>query len=231
MSQTPSIKTPMASATPAPVVNVTHTGSLWERCLMALAVLVLILGYRAYREERADRAQMEATVKAQQIVINQQAQAAKAAADSIVARDALLIKTVGALQAVKAASPGSPAETAAEISKYLALPAPPAVAGQNSPAPAVGSVIFTPPEAEGLRQAAIGCAEDAAKLTACQKDASDRAAQLASLDAQIKALTAQRDEAVKTAKGGSFFTRLKRESRDVAIGVGIGVVVGVAARR
>lgn len=228
MSTTGNVVTPA----PAGATIINHTGSLFERALILLALAFLVIGYRAYKEEHEDKIQMQATVKAQQIVIDQQAQAAKLADQHIADRDAVLSKTVEALTQVQAHAPASPVETAAEIAKYLQLPGAPVVVQAQapgapaSPSPVAGSVIFAPAQAEDLRKAAVGCAEDAAKLSGCQKDEQDRDAKIAALQVENKALAAQRDAAIKAQKGGSLLTRIKRDAEHEGVGFVAGMIAG-----
>lgn len=197
---------------------------------------VMICGAFAYRQEHMDRERMESTLKAQQVIFNQQAQAIKSADAKIADRDAVLAKTLDALAKVKNQPPASPAQTAAQIAEYLQLPSAPAVAaspaagGAAEGLPVAGSVVFTPPQAEALRTASIGCAEDRVKLSACEQDALDQEAKAKALQDQEAALTKERDAAVMAVKGGSFFTRFKRNAKSVAIGVAVGIAISYAAR-
>jgi hypothetical protein len=220
-------------------------------CLIALVAL----GWRAYRQERADLVNVEATVNTQQAVVNQQAQSLKQTEQRITDRNAALTKALSSLEKLKAAAPATPVETAAQIAQYLKLPsapeAPPALSAATQPANSAGAALnlapaqpfgraeaaprpyltFTPAQAEDLRKAALGCAEDSARLTACQQDQADAATKEQAYRAQLKALTTERDTAIKAVKGGSFFMRLKREAKDVGIGVAVGVAIGYAAHR
>lgn len=54
---------------------------------------------------------------------------------------------------------------------------------------------------------------------------------LASDETQIKQLEGERDSALQTAKGGSFWRRTKSAAKFIGIGVAIGVTVGVVAAR
>ena len=186
--------------------------------------LGLLFCYRAYEAEREGRIRLDETIKAQKVILDQQAQIIKDSAQSIKDRDAALTGTLNSLQKVQATAPASPVETAAQIARYLSLAQAPVVASKDSAPVAPGSVVFTPPEAEGLRQAAVGCSEAQAELSACRADARDRVNQTSALEAQVKTLTGERDQAVKAVHGGTFFTRLKRDAKAGGVGVLVGVV-------
>lgn len=209
-----------------------------EKYLVAHWILTLFLGVSvvimlcAYGEERAARVKMEATVDAQKVILTQSTQVAKDADERVKSRDLEMVKTLDALAKIQQSHPDDAAQTAEQISQYLKLQSPPnvqaaPVAGAPPSAfPAPGSVVFTPPQAEDLRQRAIGCAEDAARLSGCQKDAEDKDAKIKALESQIAALTAQRDAALKAMKGGSLLTRIKRNATHEGIGFVAGVIAG-----
>ena len=48
---------------------------------------------------------------------------------------------------------------------------------------------------------------------------------------EIAQLTKERDDAVKTAKGGSFWHRLKHDAKVIAIGGAVGFTVGLLVHR
>jgi len=204
---------------------------LFTHPVVSLCLCVgLLFAFRAYESEREARIKVEATIDAQKGMLAHQDQIIKDAQQAIKDRDTATAKTVDALARVQAQPPASPVETAGQIAKYLALAAPPAVAQPGGPAPAPGSVVFTPPAAEELRKASVGCAEDQVKLTACQKDAIDRANQTSALEDKLKVVTGERDAAVKAIKGGSFFTRLKHDGKTALIGAGVAIALNELVR-
>lgn len=78
-----------------------------------------------------------------------------------------------------------------------------------------GSAVVPPADVKPLLDTLTECAVCKLKLASDEK--------------QIVQLTSERDSAVKTAKGGSFWRRTRTAAKFIAIGVGVGVVVGLAA--
>jgi hypothetical protein len=186
------------------------------------------VAFYAWRAERDNRIRLDATLKAQQQVIDAQAATIKASEQRIAARDAALAQTVAALEKIKAQRPATPEATAQQIAQYMHLPSVPAVVVQ-APVPDVPTVetpgprlVFTPAEAEALRKAAVECEECRHELVACRGDAIDMGGKITALQTQNKTLTQQRDAAVKAVKGGGFWHRLWGDAKHVGIGIVIG---------
>jgi hypothetical protein len=121
----------------------------------------------------------------------------------------------------------TPNEQLAAISKLASLPQPLALPsnangqgngkdGDSTTGLGAGAVIPAP-DVQPLLNFTAGCAICSLKL--------------ANDEQQIKQLTTERDLAVKTAKGGSFWQRTRKAAKYVAIGVGVGIVVGMAATK
>lgn len=129
--------------------------------------------------------------------------------------------------AVKKAS--TPAQKVSEINTLIPLPLPISApsgalnelqAGQGGRGSAAGSDI-----------GAVVPKADVQPLLNFAADCNVCKLRLASDETQIKQLTTERDFALQTAKGGSFWQRTRRTAKSVAIGVAVGVVVGVVAAK
>lgn len=135
-------------------------------------------------------------------------------------------KKVEAIQhAVKAAK--TPAQKLSEFNTLVPLPIPlsapvgsldqlqAGTRGGSSAAGSLPSAVVPKADVQPLLDYAAGCAECKLKL--------------ASDETQIKQLEGERDSALQTAKGGSFWQRTRKAVKYVAIGVAVGVTVGVVA--
>ncbi len=202
---------------------------LFAHPVLSLALCGLCLFcLRSYETEREARIKVEATIDAQKGVLAREDQVIKDSQQAMKDRDAATAKTVEALTRVQAKPPASPVETAAQIAKYLSLSSPPAVEKQE---PGVRSqesgekpgLVFSAPQAEELRKASVGCADDQAKLTGCERDMESLEAQIAALKENLRVVTGERDAALKALKGGGFFARLKRDAQSAGVGIALGV--------
>jgi uncharacterized protein YoxC len=88
-----------------------------------------------------------------------------------------------------------------------------------------------PPTTVEIPQADLKPLYDAAEdCRACQTELSSAQADLADEKSQLTALTAQRDAALKQAKGGSFWARTRRAAKWLLIGAAAGAVAARAIR-
>jgi septal ring factor EnvC (AmiA/AmiB activator) len=202
---------------------------------LVLCVFAVVF-WVSLRAERKQRFQMEAELKTQQAIIIQQQKEILAADQRIKERDEASAKQVATLEKVKAKPPSTPDEAAKQIAQYLQLPTIPKFVPPPSlsvPAfnPVPSSLVFTPPEVEALRKAAIECSEVKVKLDTCTKDQDDRNAKIADLETQIKALTAQRNIAVRTVRGGTLVQRVWHTTKVALISGGVGAAIVFLAHR
>lgn len=189
-----------------------------------LALVLIALLVSSAREARKDAAAMKATLASQTKVV------AAATKDEEV-RDKAVEKTVAALEDTKKRTQ-TPLQALSGLPTVIPLPIPliPAPIEQESQ----GSARQGLPESPGavipagdlkpLYDFGIACQECQAKLDAATKDRADDAVKLA-------AVTKERDAAIVAAKGGKFWTRVKRSAKWLAIGIGVGAAAAVAARR
>ena len=225
------------------------TQRIWLRLaeLLVSAILAIVI-LVAWQADRRDRAQLATQLAAAQKTI---AQASASQHD----RDALLSQTLSQLMAQKRAI-ATPAQILKALPAAISLPAP--ITVQNLPQPAAEGEAASPiaqtkvptgksvqgtrlpsnpspkpsqatdailPAADlkPLYDFALDCQACQAKLSAAQSDLADEKTKSA-------ALTRQRDEAVRAAKGGSALRRIVRAAKWFALGAAAGAIVAKAAR-
>lgn len=189
---------------------------------VALLVIAALGGSWVGAREQAIRA--EATVEAQQQVIAASAKQAKDLVEAEAERDKLTAVNVAMLQAA-AAKQVTPAEIAKWIPQQLPTPQPitftiPQATAANRTPNATASI----PQADmpALRDQIEQCQVCGAKLTTAQADLSSRDERLVLAGEQLSAMSKERDAYMKAAKGGGFWSRVKRSAKWFAIGAGIG---------
>ncbi len=199
--------------------------------LMLLAVAVIV----SWRADRRDRAQLASEL----------ASTKKALADADTRqheRDTQLAQTLSALANLKRTIV-TPAQIVRELPCEIPLPTPitlestmaanspttqiPAGPNLNSPAPPVtdGKLSRAVIPAEGLKPLydfALECKACQAKLTAAQSDLTDERTKTA-------ALTHERDDALRLARGGNVWRRIGRAAKWFVIGAAAGAIAAKAA--
>lgn len=195
--------------------------SLWNtnKALAHIALLAIIgltgyVVYAALADERDGLRDLDAALTVEQ---------ARTAAleDRINERNRELASTLHDLEAERKRNL-TPRETVREVARYIPLPAPleiihPAAVGEHAaPPPLIQMPIAN---AEALRQYAITCQECEAKVQALSQDLADERGIAASLKNQ-------RDAAVKAARGGGFWRRVKFAGKVALVGAGVGYVLG-----
>jgi hypothetical protein len=195
-----------------------------ELALLGLLMLGMVWAATAWHEERVARETLDATLKTE-----------KAGHAELKQQSAELVQDLrtrlDALEHAKAATV-TPSQIIKEIPIYLPqnLPAPIAPVVE---APAAGAGPNTPPVVTGVNVPAVDlkplfdelveCRECDAKLTAAN--------QQEELDQQQAAsLVAERDAAIKAAKGGSLWQRVKRHAEIIAISAASGYLLAKIAK-
>lgn len=194
--------------------------------LLALVVIGFVAS--SWIGSREDAIRMKATIDAQGQIIAASNKQAKDLADAETARDKVTAANVAALQAA-AAKLVSPAEIAAWLPKQLPTPQPitftiPAATPQNPSPNATASI----PQADlpALRDEVTSCQVCSQKLATAQSDLTSRDQRLTLAGEQLSAMTKERDAAVTASKGGSFWHRVGRATKFIAVG-GVAAVVAV----
>jgi hypothetical protein len=192
--------------------------------VLALAACAVLGGAWLGAREEAIRA--KATVDAQNQVI---ATAEKRDKDLVAAeteRDKATAANVAALQAA-AARQTTPAEIAAWLPKQLSTPQPITF---TIPAPTaaipVPNAVASIPQADlpALRDEVSQCQVCGVRLATAQSDLSSRDARLVDAGEKLSAMTKERDTWKDAAKGGGFWSRVKRSAKWLVIGIGVGAV-------
>lgn len=197
--------------------------------IAGLLVLMGLLAWRAERERLQDQAELKVTLSTLGTQISQRNQ--QAAADvQAVDRQVQQAKT--------------PDQQAALIAAIAGLKqAPTIVTVPAAPAP----TSFLPPSSEGAKQEMKPLADapqpvtaqpgdmvipkaDVPQLVSYTADCKKEGIDLASCQADLADTSKERDVAVKAAHGGSWFTRLKRDSKWLGIGLAIGGAAVAAAK-
>jgi hypothetical protein len=200
-----------------------------------LASLLALAVYLSWRADQRDRAQLASELAATKQLL--------AAADARQhERDAQLQQTLASLAAEKR-TVVTPAQIVRELPREIPLPAP--IVLQNSPATATGpipagqhsasgqvssatasstqaSAVIPTEDLKPLYDFALDCKACQAKLSATQSDLTDERQ-------KTIALTRERDNALRIAKGGSAWRRLGRAAKWFLIGAAAGAVAAKAA--
>jgi hypothetical protein len=190
---------------------------LWIRLAeLSLAFLLAVAVYFSWRADQRDRAQLAAELAATKQLL--------AAADVRQHdRDAQLAQTLATLAAEKRTIV-TPAQIVRELPSQISLPAPivlqstPAL--PDSPTPKANAVIPAE-DLKPLYDFTLDCKACQAKLSAAQGDLTDERKKTA-------ALTHERDDALRIARGGSAWRRIRRAAKWFLIGAAAGAVAAKA---
>jgi type II secretory pathway pseudopilin PulG len=184
---------------------------------LAVAVILCVAAVHAWRADQRDRAQLAVELAATRQLL--------AAADTRQRdRDTQLAQTLAALASEKRTIV-KPAQIVRELPRELPLPAPitlqstpakPATAGQTSTAPT--QAVIPAEDLKPLYDFTLDCKACQAKLAAAQGNLADEQKKTA-------ALTLERDQAVRIARGGSAWRRIGRAAKWFVIGAAAGAVL------
>jgi hypothetical protein len=209
--------------------------------LLVTATLAIAI-FAAWRAERADRAQLAAELATAKQSLTQ-------ADDRQHTRDSQLLQTLATLAADKR-SVTTPAQIIRELPQYLSLPSPitmqPAAPTQSAASPSASDNATTgtagsPPGStnspnRNQQPQVVIPAEDLKPLydftldcKACQTKLATIQGDLIDEKTKTVTLTKERDEAVRTAKGGSLLRRITRAAKWFAIGAAAGAIAARAA--
>jgi len=190
----------------------------WIRLAELAAAFVLATAvFFSWRADRRDRSQLESELAATKQLL--------AAADTRQHdRDAQLALTLATLAAEKR-TVVTPAQIIHDLPGQLPLPSPLVLqsspASPDSPSPKT-NVVIPAEDLKPLYDFTIDCKACQSKLTAAQADLADE-------HQKSTALTRERDDALRVARGGSFFRRIARAAKWFIIGAAAGAVAAKAA--
>jgi len=221
----------------------------WKVALKVIGFVFLILAARGFQAERETRIRLEGELAAQQQVIRAQNQVLLEADRAIAQRDEAVAEQRVAIEKLKA-RPATVREIVREIPRFIPTNSPPVLiedlaigrfsdlAIGESPNHKIaesfngsGGLLFDFAAAQDLRRFYLECSQRGVELTACQSDLGDFRRKEEALKLKVLATEAQRDAALRTVKGGSFWHRLKHDAKTLAIGAAAGAVVAVVATR
>jgi hypothetical protein len=187
---------------------------------LALATLLALALYFSWRADQRDRAQLASELAATKQLL--------AAADARQHdRDTQLQKTLAALAAKKRIIV-TPAQIVRELPRELSLPTP--ITLQTSPSPGSSpnnskpsqpTAVIPAEDLKPLYDFSLDCQACQAKLAAAQSDLTDERK-------KTTALTHERDDALRIAKGGSAWRRIARATKWFLIGAAAGAVAAKA---
>jgi hypothetical protein len=185
---------------------------------LVIAILVALAIYFSWRADQRDRAHLASELAATKQLL--------AAADARQHdRDNQLAQTLATLAADKR-TVVTPAQIIRELPTQLPLPSPivlqSAQALPNSPEPKANAVIPAE-DLKPLYDFTIDCKTCQAKLATAQSDLADERQKTA-------ALTRERDDALRIARGGSAWRRITRAAKWFLIGAAAGAVAAKATR-
>jgi hypothetical protein len=202
---------------------------IWlELAAILVAVILCVALVEAWRADRRDRDQLNAELAATKQLV--------AAADARQHdREAQLAQTLAALATEKRAIV-TPVQIVRELPREISLPVP--LVLQSSPTPSSQhlsgadsssansnssepKVIIPAEDLKPLQDFTLDCQACRAKLTAAQGDLADE-------KSKSSALTKERDQALKIARGGSAWRRIARTAKWFAIGAAAGAVAAKA---
>jgi hypothetical protein len=184
---------------------------------LAFAFLLALVVYFSWRADRRDRDQLAAELAATKQLLS----AADARKHD---RDAQLAQTLASLAAEKRTIV-TPAQIVRELPSQISLPSPivlqSAPASPNSPSPQPNAVIPAE-DLKPLYDFTIDCKACQSKLAAAQGDLTDERK-------KTTALTHERDDALRIARGGSAWRRIGRAAKWFLIGAAAGAVAAKTA--
>jgi hypothetical protein len=197
----------------------------WIRIVeLAFVVALVVAWFFSWRADRRDRAQLAVELAATKQLVS----AADAQQHH---RDAQLAETLKSLAAEKR-SVLTPAQVISALPRELGLPSPivlqstPAASSTSVPAqtakPASPQAIIPAEDLKPLYDFTVDCKACQAKLATVQSDLADEQKKTA-------ALSKERDDALRIAKGGTAWRRIGRAAKWLLIGAAAGALAAKSA--
>jgi hypothetical protein len=189
--------------------------------ILAAALIAATLAADAWRSARRDANQLNTTLASQNAAIQQAGAREKQRASELTAALATITAQKRAIQTPKQAAMAIP-----DILPPLPLPISIRIPDLSTVKPGeIPPATITVPQAD-LKPLYDGLQDY--RASAIETDTAKK--DLADEQARTAALTRERDSAITAAKGGSFWVRLRRSAKWLAIGAAAGVAAAAAAR-
>ncbi len=192
----------------------------WKPAVAVAALVALLLAGKSWLEAHEARVRMEATVAAQQQIIAQADQREKQRAEE-------LKQTLAQIEELKR-TVQTPQQVIREISKYapplpqpIEIKLPETKPGERPTESAPATATIPQEDLKPLFDFVQDC-------RACKVELAAAAADHADDQVKMKALSHQRDAAVKAARGGGFWVRLRRSAKWLIIGGAVGYLAAKA---
>lgn len=198
-----------------------------QKFLIGIVPILAIGGYYLLQEHDA-RLKAELTQTAQQSIIatNQKTiEQAKTDQQQIASNLQSQLAVIAGQRMIVV----SPQQAAVDVSKLLpSLPVPVTVqtAPATATAPAQTSLVIPQADIPAFQKYKLNCDESNAKLTACSLDKAASKMIQDSTDSNLKAMTVERDTWKATAKGGTFWHKVKHDAIVIGVTAGVAYVAG-----
>ena len=185
----------------------------WIKVAAVLVAVVLAGGVIvAWRDARKEQIALQAELKTTQ-------QALAEATARQATRDAAVNEMVAGLKK-KEASVQKPEQVVAALPSVISLPVPITIGGVDGLAPRIN---FPAADLKPVYDFAADCKACQAKLGVAQADLADE-------KVKSQALSRERDDALRAAKGGSVLRRIARAAKWFAIGAAAGAIAAKVTR-
>jgi hypothetical protein len=194
---------------------------LWlHLATLALVVALGVALFLSWRADQRDRTQLASELAATKQLVT----AADARQHD---RDTQLQKTLATLATDKRTI-ATPAEMVKDLPSVIPLPVPitlqtpsPASTLPNAPKPTAPGAFIPAQDLKPLYDFSLDCQACQAKLSAAQSNLADE-------QTKTTALTKERDDALRIAKGGSMLSRIARAAKWFALGAAAGAIAAKA---
>jgi hypothetical protein len=193
-----------------------------EIALLGLVLSASGLLLRSWLEAHDERTRLQAILDAQKTVIRQVQQQIQTLANDEKQRDAQAQSAIATMRR-DLAGIQTPKQIASWIPSQLPTPSPitltvPAASPSNPKPDAVAQI--PPQDLPSIRDAIESCKECTLELQTAQQNISSKNQQIQLAGEQLSAVGRQRDAAIAAAKGGTFWHRLRQQTKWLLLGAG-----------
>lgn len=186
--------------------------------ITGIALVLAGLALRSYWNERVDRIQLDAELKTTERLLQAKDQELSRLDQGMKERDQQTAEMVKKIDELKA-RPATIREIVREIPQYIPFEKPLELVPPNPAAPeAPPQIGLDESQAQDLRKFYLDCHRATLELRICQENAKDWQAKEVTWQEKEAILIRQREAAISAVKGGTFWTRLKRNGGWYAAG-------------